>query len=79
MTFFIANKNIDHRYPLVMRHYDYDHYFDKLSGNDTFVITINSIDELVSLDSMLRACDEFYTSMQIAGNTITFMNGDVIL
>lgn len=79
MTFHILNKNIDHRYPMVLRHYDYDHYFDKITGNDTFIITINTIDELVSLDAILKASDEYYTSMQIAGNTITFMNGDVIL
>ena len=43
MTFYITNKNIDHRYPLLMRHYEYDHYFDKLTGNDTFVINIDTI------------------------------------
>lgn len=79
MTFYITNKNIDHRYPLLMRHYEYDHYFDKLTGNDTFVINIDTIEALISLDAILRASDEYYTSMQIAGNTITFMNGDVII
>ena len=69
MTFYITNKNIDHRYPLLMRHYEYDHYFDN----------IDTIDSLISLDAILRASDEYYTSMQIAGNTITFMNGDVII
>lgn len=44
-----------------------------LGGAEANAIEITTIDELLSLDALCKADNEYYTGMRINGNTITLV------
>lgn len=73
MYFVITNKNFVNAYPNVERVVDYINYFDKQNGEDYSAVKIDTLDDLMTLDSLARSTNDYYMGLRIDGNKITLM------
>lgn len=73
MYFVITNKNFINAYPNVERVVEYINYFDKQKGEDYSAVKINTLDDLLTLDSLARSTNDYYMGLRIDGNKITLM------
>lgn len=71
MWFHLKNSNIS-AYPHVSDTFPVNSLV-VIGGTEANAIEINSIDELLSLDALCKADNEYYTGIRINGNTITFV------
>lgn len=73
MYFVITNKNFINAYPNVERVVEYINYFDKQKGEDYSAVKIDTLDDLLTLDSLARSTNDYYMGLRIDGNKITLM------
>lgn len=73
MYFVITNKNFVNAYPNVEKVVDYINYFDKQKGEDYSAVKIDTLDDLMTLDSLARSTNDYYMGLRIDGNKITLM------
>lgn len=73
MYFVITNKNFVNAYPNVEKVVDYINYFDKQRGEDYSAVKIDTLDDLMTLDSLARSTNDYYMGLRIDGNKITLM------
>lgn len=71
MWFHLKNSNIA-AYPHISNTFPISSII-VLGGAEANAIEINSVDELLSLDALCKADNEYYTGMRINGNTITLV------
>lgn len=77
MYFTILNRNVVDAYPNLEKVFNVVTYFDKKSGNNYSAIEINSLDELLSLEAVLKSTNEFYEGLRITGVEIKIIDGTV--
>lgn len=73
MYFVITNKNFVNAYPNVEKVVEYINYFDKQNGEDYSAVKIDTLDDLMTLDSLARSTNDYYMGLRIDGNRITLM------
>lgn len=73
MYFVITNKNFVNAYPNVEKVVEYINYFDKQKGEDYSAVKIDTLDDLMTLDSLARSTNDYYMGLRIDGNRITLM------
>lgn len=73
MYFAITNKNFVSAYPNVDKVVEYVNYFDKQTGEDYSAVNINTLEDLMTLDSLARSTNNYYIGLRLDGNKITLM------
>lgn len=72
MYFRVKNNHLLYNYPLTDI-FNVAEYYEKSTGKTYNAIEINSITDLLNLDSLCRTTNEYYKGLKIEGNTITIL------
>lgn len=70
MLFSLKNRNAVERFPQLTSKLNL-YPFNSQDGNTYFMVEINTVEDLLTLDACCRNTDEFFTGLFIEGDVIT--------
>lgn len=67
----VQNNAFLDRYPNVQKVFNVVNYYERQTGRDYSAIEVNSIDELLSLEALIKSTCEYYSGILLNGTKIT--------
>ena len=73
MYFRVKNRNIESGYSLLLKQFETLVLYDKATGCSYYSINIETLQNLIELDSICKQCNDSYVGVKLSGNEITLL------